>query len=411
MKQRKWICLACLLLVAALAIPACSLLPSGSADSLREESGETVTISREEYERYQAYAELDAVLQNVDMFYYQDVDHEKMIEYATRYALYALDDPYTFYYSPEEYAELWKEDEGEYAGIGIQIMASYETKLCTVTRVFVGSPAEAAGLHKGDVLVQVEDVTVDAYSLQEAVDIMRGKVGEPVNIQIRRGDEIMDFVINRAQVKVNWVNGTMLGADVGYIALYDFSGDCSASFEATLKQQIADGAKGLIIDLRDNPGGWVDDAVKMADLFLPKGVVVYLEDKQGNRQYSYATDGDEISIPIVLLVNENSASASEVLVCALKDYNMATVVGVQTYGKGIVQYVIPVGNSGAGMQVTGAYWMSPLGNNIHKVGVEPDVVAEMPEGDSGSYEMGDMSDAQLKAAFDTITQMIAGTDK
>ncbi len=407
MKQCKWIALVCLLLAALMLFSGCSTLPSGTAEPLASDDGDTVTISREEYDRLQKYQDMADIMDALELYYYQDVDRDKMLEYATRYMFYALEDPYTFYYSPEEYSKLWEDDEGEYAGIGIQIMGNTQTLLCTISRVFTNSPAEAAGMHKGDVLVKVDDLAVDVYSLDEALDIMRGKVGESVTVQVQRGDELLDFTLNRAQVKVNWVNGMMLSDDVGYIALYDFSGDCSATFKVMLEGQMKQGIKGLIIDLRDNPGGWVDDAVSMADLFLPKGTVAYLEDKYGSREYYYSTDGDEIEIPIVLLVNENTASSAEILTCALKEYGKATVVGTQSYGKGIVQYVRPIGTSGAGMQVTGAYWMTPMGNNIHKVGITPDVLAELPEGDNGMYELGDLNDAQLKVALDTINQMIA----
>lgn len=396
----------------SLLLTSCSLLPSTVADTAKDalrnggtDSG-TVTITKEEYERLQKYAEMDELLQIVEALYYQEPDVDAMIENAERGLLYGLEDPYTFYYNPEQYAELWAEDEGEYAGIGIQLMGSYETYLCTITRVFDGSPAMEVGLRKGDTLAKVNDLEVTAYSMNEAVNIMRGEVGQTVNIQVMRGDELLDFTVPRAIVHVNWVSSCMLEQNIGYITLYEFAGDCSVKFKEQLDTLLAQGAKGLIIDLRDNPGGWVDDAVKLADIFLPEGTVAYLEDRNGAKEY-YSSKAGELEIPLVVLINEHSASASEILSGALQDYKKATIVGTQSYGKGVVQSVIPVGDNGAGMQVTSAQYFTPNGNKVHKVGIAPDVEAEMPEDDTTLYQLGDLSDAQLNKAHEVALQLVA----
>ena len=221
-KARKMTVLLTLVLVM---LTSCSLLPTTITDALTGESttasdGEMVTISKEEYERLKQYEELDEIKQIVDQYYYQEPDEEGMLEGAAMGLLYGLDDPYTFYYTPENYAKMWADDEGNYAGVGIQIMANYQTGLCTVTRVFLDSPALEAGLRKGDILSKVEDLDVTATSLQDAVDIMRGEVGKPVNVQVLRDGQLMDFVITRAQVHVNYVNSCMLENSVGYISLY-----------------------------------------------------------------------------------------------------------------------------------------------------------------------------------------------
>lgn len=390
----------------SLLLTSCSLLPSTVADTAKDALGGTVTITKEEYARFQKYAELDELLQIVEGYYYQEPDVDAMIENAERGLLYGLEDPYTYYYNPEQFAQLWAEDEGEYAGIGIQLMGSYETYLCTITRVFDGSPAMEAGLRKGDILAKVNDLEVTAYSMQEAVNIMRGEVGQTVNIQVMRGDEVLDFTVPRATVHVNWVSSCMLEQNVGYISLYEFAGDCSVKFKEQLDTLLAQGAKGLIIDLRDNPGGWVDDAVKLADIFLPEGTVAYLEDRNGDQEY-YRSKAGLLEIPLVVLINENSASASEILAGALQDYNKATIVGTQSFGKGVVQSVIPVGDKGAGMQVTSAQYFTPNGNKVHKVGITPNVEVKMPEDDTTLYQLGDLSDAQLKKAHEVALQLMA----
>ena len=390
----------CLALMVSLMLTGCALLPTTVSDAVLG-TDDNVTISRSEYERLQRYAELDEIWQIVETYYYQEPDEESMLDGAEMGLLYGLGDPYTYYYTPEQYAQLWADDEGEYAGIGIQIMGDYITGLCTISRVFLDSPALDAGLRKGDILTRVEDVDVVATTLQDAVNIMRGEPGTPVNVQVQRGDQLLDFVVDRAVVHVNWVNSCMLEGNVGYISLYEFSGDCSPSFAVHLDNLMNEGARSLIIDLRDNPGGWVDDAQKVADMFLAEGNVASLVYRDGTTElYTTTTDGKENPIPLVVLVNEYSASASEILAGALQDRGRATIVGTQTFGKGVVQYVLPVGTRGAGMQITVAQYYTPNGNEVHKVGITPDIEATLPEGDTTMYDIGDLSDAQLKKAHE-----------
>ena len=398
--------LMCLALMVSLLLTGCALLPTTISD-LVTGADDTVTITRAEYERLQRYAELDEIWQIVEQYYYQEPDTEAMLDGAEMGLLYGLGDPYTYYYTPDQYAQLWADDEGEYAGIGIQIMGDYTTGLCTISRVFLDSPALDAGLRKGDVLTRVEDIDVVTTALQDAVNIMRGEPGTPVNVQVQRGDQLLDFVVQRAVVHVNWVNSCMLDGDVGYISLYEFSGDCSPSFAVHLDNLMNQGAKALVIDLRDNPGGWVDDAQKVADMFLEEGNVASLVYRDGTTElYTTTTDGKENPIPLVVLVNEYSASASEILAGALQDRGRATIVGTQTFGKGVVQYVLPVGTRGAGMQLTVAQYYTPNGNEVHKVGITPDIEATLPEGDTTMYDIGDLDDAQLKAAYEVALGLI-----
>ena len=404
-----------LVTLSVIMLTSCSLLPTSLINSLYgnspapavqpEDSSATVTISREEYERLLQFKELVEIQDTVNLYYYQEPDTEAMIDGAAMGFLYGLDDPYTFFYNPEEYAAMWEEDEGNYAGIGIMITGNYNTGICTITRVFLDSPALEAGLKKGDVLVKVEDIDVTATTMQDAVDIMRGEIGQPVNITVRRGDQLLDFVIVRAQIHTNYVNSVMLEGNVGYISLYEFSGDCATEFENHLNALVEQGATSLIIDLRDNPGGWVDAAVTIADHFLPAGTVATLRYRDGSEE-SYKSRDGAIDIPLVILVNENSASASEILSGCLQDYDRATIVGTTTYGKGVVQWVMPVGDRGAGMQLTIAQYFTPNGNEVHKKGITPDVEATMPEElVSEMFDIGDLSDPQLKVAYDEALKM------
>lgn len=405
--MKKSLKITALMLMISLLLTGCALLPTTISNTVRQNTGDTVTISTEEYELLLQYKELEEMRQIVNVYYYQEPDEQAMMDGAAMGLLYGLDDPYTFYYDPDSFAEMWEEDEGEYAGIGIQIMANYNTGLCTITRVFLDSPALEVGMRRGDILMRVDELDVTAANLQDAVDIMRGEVGKPVNVQVLRGDQLLDFTVTRAVVHTTWVNSCMLDNSIGYISLYEFAGDCSSAFAVQLDKLVEEGAEALIIDLRDNPGGWVDDAQRLADLFLPEGTLASLVYRDGTTEYyTTTTDGKENDLPIVVLVNEYSASASEILSGALQDLNRATIVGTQTYGKGVVQYVLPVGERGAGMQLTVAQYFTPNGNEVHKVGITPDVIAEWPEEDDNMYEIGDLADAQLKVAYDVALEKL-----
>ncbi len=369
------------------------------------ESGETVTISKEEYERYKQFDTLLELMDLVDYGYFEEYDVQDMLDGAANGLLLGLGDPYTFYYTPEEYAELWEDDEGEYAGVGIQISTSYLTGLCTISRVFDNGPAREAGVLKGDILYKVEDLYVNSTTINDAVDIMRGTPGTSVHVVFLRGTEEIEYDLVRAQITVNRIESGMLTDDIGYIYLYEFAGDCATEFQASVKKLQEQGAKGLIIDLRDNPGGWVDDAEAIGDIFLDKGILCYLQYNDGSREY-YNTKTGKTDMELVILMNENSASSSEILAGALKDRANATIVGVQSYGKGIVQTVVGL-EDGAGMQMTIAQYYTPNGNAVHKVGITPDVNIPLPEGDIGMYEFGDLADVQLAKALEIMQEKLA----
>ena len=368
--------------------------------------GDTVTISREEYERYRQFDELLELMDAADLYFYQEPDHAKMLKGASAGLLEGLEDYYTFYYDPEAWSKMWEDDEGEYAGVGILISSYYSTGICKISRVFEGSPAQKAGVRRGDILYRVgEDLYVVPETLQDAVDIMRGTPGTTVDVTFLRDGEEITFTLERAIINVNQIESMMLTEDVGLIALYEFAGKCDEEFEAALNSLIAQGAKGLIIDLRDNPGGWVDAAQSIGDLFLDAGDLCYLVYRDGSERHDYRTHDGKVEIPLVMLVNENSASASEILTAALRERADATVVGVNTYGKGVVQMVSGVGMEGSGYQMTIAEYLTPGGNKVHKVGLAPDVEIALEEGDNGEYDFGDAEkDPQLKKALETLTE-------
>ncbi len=386
---------------------------SASAESVEAtETAEpdTVTISREEYERYQQFSELLELIDGAEMYYYQDTDREKMLEYAAKGLMTSLGDPYSFYYTPEEFTRMWEDDGGKYTGIGVLISSNFETKICTISRVFKGSPAEEVGVHRGDILYRVgEDLLVTPDNIQDAVNIMRGLPGTDVDVTFLRKGEELTFTITRKEINVNQIESTMLEGDVGYIAMYEFAGEAEKEFETAFNSLIAQNAKGLIIDLRDNPGGWVNQVQYIADMFMDQGEVCYLVYKNGIESHNeYPTKDGKNNIPLVILINENSASSSEILTAALRECADATVIGTKSFGKGIIQGVFSIGEKGAGVQMTIAEYMTPKGNHVHKVGIEPDITVTLPEGDDGMYEFADAEhDVQLKKALETVLEKLS----
>ena len=413
--MKKRIALLLVLTLMALTLGGCGYLPAALLSDMLYEStttsvvpsadGETVTISKEEYEKYKQFDTLLELMELVDYGYFEEYEVQDMLDGAANGLLLGLGDPYTFYYTPEEYAELWEDDEGEYAGVGIQISTSYLTGLCTISRVFDNGPAREAGVQKGDILYMVEDIYVNSSTINDAVDIMRGTPGTTVHVVFLRGTEEIEYDLVRANITVNRIESGMLTEDIGYIYLYEFAGSCAAGFETAVKKLQQQGAKALIIDLRDNPGGWVEDAEKIGDIFLDAGTLCYLQYNDGTREY-YKTKAGKTELPLVILMNENSASSSEILAGALKDRADATIVGVQSYGKGIVQTVVGL-DGGAGMQMTIAQYYTPNGNAVHKVGITPDVEVKLPDGDNGMYEFGDLADPQLAKALEIMQQKMA----
>lgn len=383
-----------------------SMISSGSSASLPTASNDDmVSIPRAEYEKYQKFSEMFEIFDAANMSFYQDVDEDQLIEYAVRGMMAGLGDPYSYYYNPEEYTELWKEDEGNYTGIGVLISSNMETQICTISRVFSGSPAEEAGVHRGDILYRVgEDLMVNSNNLQEAVDIMRGVPGTPVDVTFLRDGKEMTFTIMRREISINRIESKMLEDDIGYIALYEFAGQCEKEFESALNTLISQGAKGIIIDLRDNLGGWVDQARYIADLFMDKGELCYLVYRDGlERHNDYLTVDGKVDTKIVILINENTASSSEILTGALRDCAGAKVVGVKSFGKGIIQGVYPVGSNGAGYQMTIAQYFTPKGSAVHTIGITPDFEVPLPEGDNGMYSFADVeNDVQLKKALEVM---------
>lgn len=367
---------------------------------------ETVTIPKDEYERLKRYELLEEVRQYVDAFFYVEPDEQKMMDGAIQGLLSGLEDIYSFYYSEDAWAKMQEDDSGKYAGIGVQMLGDYNTGAVTITRVFRNTPAEAAGLKKGDVFYLVEDLEVTATTINDAVDIMRGIPGEKVHIEILRNGEILPFDLVKANIVVNRAEYKMIDDKVGYIILYEFAGGSKEAFTEAFDALKKEGMQHLIFDLRDNPGGWVGDAEQIGDIFLDQKLLYYTQDRF-DRKKEYVTKAGADPMPMTILVNENSASASEILAVAMRDHKRAELVGVKTFGKGVIQFVVPLSDNKSGFQFTTAQYFSPLGHKVHKEGILPDVIVEMPEEQKHVlFETGDLSDPQLAAAYERILEKL-----
>jgi len=288
----------------------------------------------------------------------------------------SLGDPYSEYYTAEEYADWQVSTTGSYAGIGAGLSQDQTTMEVMVTKVYANTPAEEAGLLNGDIIVSVGDVDSTSRELSDLVTLIRGDEGTAVHLTIYRPDSKETFEVDvvRRYIDLPSIEYNMLANDIGYIQVSQFQQETASQFQAAIDDLTAQGMKSMIVDLRDNPGGMLSTVVDMLDIILPEGVVVYTEDKYGKRT-DYTSDADCLNIPMVVLVNGNSASASEIFAGAIKDYKYGTLIGTTTYGKGIVQSIFPLSN-GRGLKITTANYFTPNGNFIHKVGIEPDEVLE-----------------------------------
>lgn len=345
--------------------------------------------------------------------YYQDIDENVLLEGAIKGMVDAVGDPYTVYYTPELMKSFMEQQQGSYVGIGVTVFMD-EDGLATVSEVFDGSPAKEAGMRNGDKVVTVdgEDVT-SLKDLDLVVQKIRGPVDTQVDVTVYR-PEINNYVelsMVRREIKLSYIESRMINGDIGYVQLKMFDEDITSDFVTHVNQLISQGAKGLILDLRNNPGGDYNQVVRMADLIVPEGLIVYTEDRNGTRNEE-KSDSNELNMPLVVLINEYSASASEILSAAIKDYGKGILIGKTTFGKGLVQSIIRL-EGDAGLKFTTARYFTPSGICIHGVGITPDIEVENDE----KYKYYDIDeipegeDKQLLRAIDEVSRMIFESEK
>jgi carboxyl-terminal processing protease len=368
----------------------------------------------------------------VDQYFLFDIDSEKQEDGIYKGLLEGLDDPYTVYYTAEEYQKLTENTSGTYCGIGAMVSQNIETKVVTIVRVFHDSPAEEAGIQKGDIIYKVNDVDATEEDLDILVkEQIRGEEGTLTHLTLLRGTETVEVDVMRRPVDVDTVDYQMMAdGETGYIMVMQFDLVTNDQFRTGLEALKAQGMKRLIIDLRDNPGGVLDSAVDMLAYMLPDdqydGTIISTKNRDGKGERYYSEDGKvqweandgsrpnslypkedghKLNIPTVILVNENSASASEVFSGAMRDYGRAKLVGTTTFGKGIVQSVFSLGD-GSAVKLTTAHYYTPSGFDLHGKGLEPDVEVEfeVPE----NYETEGLTlenDNQVQKALEVLDDM------
>lgn len=353
-------------------------------------------VSSNEFEKFNATLD---VIKN--KYIDKNIDYSKLEEGSIKGLLSELNDPYTRYISKEEYNEMMTEGTGEYFGIGIVVTYNKEMNYAQIINVSPKSPAEKAGIVPGDIIIEIDGIKIDNETYNRAVDSIKSDNNKSVNIKIKRQENILEKTVEKTKVDATSVYYKIIDNNIGYIQITGFNVDSGKKFKAAYDSLIGSNVKGLIIDIRNNPGGLLSETMQIAECLLPKGIVIYTVDRNGNRKDDLTSNDDEIKIPLSVLVNERSASASEVLAGALKDFSKGTIIGEKTFGKGIVQQICEF-SDGSALSYTYAEYHTKSGIKIHKSGIEPDIKIGVSEKYINEITIPEKEDAQLQRAIEEI---------
>ncbi|MBO5372549.1 MAG: S41 family peptidase [Lachnospiraceae bacterium] len=339
----------------------------------------------------------------INLYFYEEADTKALAEGLYSGLLEGLGDTYSQYYTANEYADLQISATQNYCGIGAAMLQDIDTMQVTVSHVYEGSPAEAAGLKDGDILVMVEDIEAISMELSELVTYIRGEEGTVVHLQVYREGEsdYIELDVTRANIDLPTIEHKLLKDHIGYIQILDFGAPTHEQFMAAVEDLKQQGMEGMIIDVRDNPGGMVTAVTEILDSILPEGLTVYIQDKYGKRQEFFSDAENYMDLPMAVLVNGNSASASEILAGAIRDYEYGTLIGTNTYGKGIVQTVYPL-DEGDAVKLTTAKYFTPNGENIHGTGIAPDIELEYEYQGEMTDTYDEMQDNQILKAIEVL---------
>jgi len=365
--------------------------------------GNKVVLSKEDYKLVKEAQKLLTLKKHIEKYYLEPVDSEKLMEGAAKGMFEALGDPYSVYMNQKEFKDFNESTSGSYGGIGV--IVTDKDGYVTVVAPIEDTPGEKAGLRTGDKIIKVDDIEVTGIGLEKATSLMKGKKGTKVVLTVLREnrDEPLIMEIKREDIVLKTVKTDMLEDEIGYIRISMFDEDTGKEFKKALSEIKTKKAKGLIIDLRQNPGGFVTQCVEVADELLDKGVIFYTEDKNKNQVVTNSKDG-KIDIPFVILVDEGSASAAEIVSGAVKDRKAGLLIGTKTFGKGLVQSVEKL-NDGSGFKLTIQKYYTPNGIDINKVGIEPDIEVKALEISEGQNPE-DVKDVQLERAVEEIRKLI-----
>ena len=342
----------------------------------------------------------------IDQYYYKDITDEEKMEGIYKGLMSSTNDKYTDYYSPKEFKDLMVTMEGDYGGIGATLSQDKATKEVSVVEVYEGSPAARAGLERGDIVISVDGHLGTDESLDDFVQRIRGEEGTSIEMVYKRGDQEKTIEITREEVIVPSVSHRMLDDKIGYIRISSFVNGTQKDFEDALADLQSQGMQGIVFDMRDNGGGMVDSLVAILDDILPAGTVVYTMDKSGKREDYTSDDAKKIDIPVTVLVNENTASAAEIFTGAIRDFNYGTIIGTNTFGKGIVQSTVPL-SDGSAVKITVATYYTPSGECIHEKGIKPDIELEFSYADENPTEYDELKDNQVQKAMEVLGEKLA----
>ena len=339
----------------------------------------------------------------IDQYYLGDVDEKKLKEGALKGYIEALGDEYTEYYTKEEMDSFEEDTLGNFTGIGIYMVKDTENNVIKVLTPIEGTPAYNAGINPGDIISKVDGIEYTGEQMTEAANKIKGEVGTTVKLEIVRGTEHIELEIKRENIKINHVESKTLKNNIGYLKLSTFDEGCADEFKQKYDELKANNnIRALVVDLRNNGGGLVEEALKIADYFLDKDSKILITiDKKGKEEIRKAKQSKTINLPVVVLINENTASASEILAGALKDLNEATIVGTKTYGKGVIQQLFKLQNGG-GLKVTIEEYYTPNRNKINKIGIEPNEIVELPKDAQSLLVIGSDKDTQLQKAIEIL---------
>ncbi len=371
--------------------------------------GDRVVVSKQKYDFYQelngTFNKMMGLKGFIEENYYKPVNEVDFEDGIIKGLFKSLNDPYSVYMTKDEFEDFMTHTKGTYGGIGV-IMTPGEDGFITVVSPIEDTPGAKVGIQSGDKIVKVNEKEVTAEKLDEAVVMIKGDPGTKVNLTILRPGKANPFSveIQREEIRLQTVKSRILKDDIGYIRITMFDEQTSEDFKEHLTSLQKQNIKGLIIDLRDNPGGLLSECVKIADELLGKQVIVYTEDRAGNREYENSDEG-KVNFPYALLVNKGSASASEILAGAVKDSESGVLIGTTTFGKGLVQRVKPL-DDGTGFKLTTSQYYTPNGTYIHGKGIEPNIVIEMPEEISEKIEITDEEDVQLQKGIEYLLTKI-----
>lgn len=366
-------------------------------------AGRLPFLGKEEAVSQETKEKLSGIQALIQKEYIGEVDEDALQTGICQGYVGALGDPYSAYYDEEQTSALMETTQGEYGGIGVVLTQNLDTGVTTASSVYEDSPAMKAGMKDGDIIYQVEGRDVSGMALEEISGSIKGEKGTTVEITVLRGEEREEvtLTITRDTIQAETVKTRMLEDEIGYLAISEFDSVTLEQYREGLAELTAQGMEGLIVDLRGNPGGNLDTVCEILDLMLPEGLIVYTEDKDGNRQEFTSDEAQEVQVPLAVLVDGNSASASEIYAGAIQDYGIGQIVGTKTYGKGVVQTIYDL-KDGTSLKLTVAEYFTPNGRNIDGEGITPDVEVTYQR-DENDPE----ADNQLDRAVETLQNEMA----